>query len=192
MGIKNIKGFLIALILLFSCFTTKAQSVDRNIADKIIELKSSGIDTIVYYHIKCVGYKSVDTCDRGVAYLVWKKENESYIQAFDKCNTDKSQKINPGFMGFLTENVTKIRLDSVYYPQYETLENGKKHEFTTFIDHSCIYSFDIYAGKLFFKKTIDDYALETKYVNEKYLNKNFDRLCTPSKYGDAYHRWLYH
>ncbi|MEP6612085.1 MAG: hypothetical protein ABJA76_09385, partial [Mucilaginibacter sp.] len=50
---------------------------------------------------------------------------------------------------------------------------GKQVKLTTMVDHSCHNIFEFYTNDKELKKDIDDFALETQYIDKKYVNLNY-------------------
>jgi len=67
----------------------------------------------------------------------------------------------------------QIQKDKIKYPEYRKRVNGKIGIYYSYIDHSCHNIFEIHTINRILKKDIDDYALETKYNEEKHLNRNY-------------------
>lgn len=152
---------------------------DEKVSNKIKELRNSKVDTIICYYITCYGSIRI-TPDTGctlddIKYLLWVKNNNSFIQRFDECNNYSFTNISNELKGYIFSNHVKMKNEKILYPEYDIIVKGKKETYTTLIDHSCHNFVEIYTGTKKFTKDIDDYALETKYVDGKHLNKNYAR-----------------
>jgi hypothetical protein len=151
----------------------------KEIGKRINELHKNGIDTIICYYVDCVG--SVHTVEGNdtschafdVKYLLWSDKRKYLIQRFDECADHLPLIIKPTFFYFLKTNLTEIKAEQLKYPEYDIVEGGEKKTYSTSVDHSCHSTFEICIGKTRINKDIDAYALETKFVDDKYLNKNF-------------------
>lgn len=174
------KRYYILLWSLLCCCYCKAQShVDEQISQKINELKKDGVDTIVSYHRYCVGYQRLisasDTSCRGfdVHYLLWTKSNLHYLKKFDECRQYSTEEIAKDFLITFSSNFKIIGQEYVKPPTFDKIIKGKKQELVTYIDHSCHSAFKFFMLNTSFEKTIDDFDLETQYVDGKYLNKYY-------------------
>lgn len=152
---------------------------DKEVKNKIQELRGNKIDTIVCYYVNCIGAEvhvlSSDTSCTAydIKYLLWAEQGKYFMQRFDECSDHLSIPIEPSFFHFLKKNFIKIKKLKIHYPEYDVIEKHKKKTYFTFVDHSCHTIFEIHVGEKLVKQDIDDFALETKYVEGKYLNKNF-------------------
>jgi hypothetical protein len=78
----------------------------------------------------------------------------------------------PQFFKVLKNNFAKIEKENLRYPEYSVVVKGKKRFLGTIIDHSCHTIIEIHVPDKLIEKNIDDFALETKYV-EGHPNKNY-------------------
>jgi hypothetical protein len=109
----------------------------------------------------------------GIKYLLWSNHGKHYIQRFDECKEYQSATISSLFFSLLKSHYYEIQKDKIKYPEYRKRVNNKMGTYYSYIDHSCHNIFEIHTSNGILKKDIDDYALETKYDEEKHLNRNF-------------------
>lgn len=142
------------------------------------ELKRDRTDTIISYYVDCVDYVHAmqpDSCSAfDIKYLLWGKNGKHYIQRFDECKEYPSAPTSLFFFKLLRSHYSEIQKAKLKYPKYKIRVNGKLGVYYTYIDHSCHNIFEIHTNDKILKKDIDDYALETKYDDEKHLNWNFN------------------
>ena len=150
---------------------------DKKINNKIQELRNNKVDTIVCYYINCIGSRlrlASDSCVAyDIKYLLWSDHGNHYIQRFDECKEYQSATASLLSFGLLKWHYSEIQRGGIKYPEYKIRVNGKLGIYHSFIDHSCHNIFEIHTNNKIVKKDIDDYALETKYDEEKHLNRNF-------------------
>ena len=151
----------------------------KKVIDRIHQLQEKKIDTIVCYYVKCNGgiypyYK--DSC---VAYdkhyLMWMEANKCYMQQFDECKNHEAKLISPQFLKIVRQNFPLIKTEKLKTPEYTIMVKGKPITHFVERDHSCITFFEIYTGKKILEKRIDVFDLDTKYIDDKHLNKNYYR-----------------
>jgi hypothetical protein len=173
------KFFIICCLLLFSAPVCRAQldstfsKTDKDVLSKIQELRNKKIDTIVCYYIDCIGalprLEIPDSCTSSkTKYLLWRSNSKSFIQKFDECNVYKAISINSAFFSLLKHNYKQFK-----YPEFYEIVNGKKILSNIWQDHSCHTMFEIDIKGIILIKDIDAFALDTKYVDDKYLNINY-------------------
>ena len=178
------KTFITALLFLLVTSCCKAQTgnalsaTDSKIKNKINELKRDKTDTIICYYVDCVGslhLKPPDSCLAfDVKYLFFGGHGKHYMQRFDECKEHSVSDLNKDVFALLNNNYPKIKIAKIRYPQFTMKEKGKlKKSYYLMVDHSCHHILEIYIGDNILKKDIDDFALETKYDEEKHLNRNF-------------------
>jgi len=180
------KFFIISCLILFSVSICRAQldsslyKTDKEVINKIQELRDKKTDTIVCYYIDCVGamprLEIPDSCTSSkTKYLLWRSNSKSFIQKFDECNTYKANPMSSTFFNLIKLNFNGIKKEKIKYPAYDEIIKGKKLELSTLIDHSCHNIFEINIKGKITSKDIDDFALETKLVDDKYINKYYNR-----------------
>ena len=158
--------------------TNNALSVtDSKTNDKINELEKDKVDTIIRYYVDCIGsmhLRPPDSClAYDIKYLFWRQNGKHYMQRFDECKEHSMFEINQDIFALLRNNYSEIKIAKIKYPEFKVKEKGKLKTFYFSIDHSCHNIFEIHIGNKIINKDIDDDALETKYVDEKELNRNF-------------------
>lgn len=145
------------------------------------ELRGKGVDTIVYYYVNCIGHKGWfhppdSSCEpHQIKYLFWVENHEYLMQQFDECTDHKKAKTTFPFTAFIKRSYNKMRFASMLYPRYYTIIKRKKVYSEVVRDHSCHHMFEIYNGKKKLSEDIDEFALDTKYVEDKYYNLNYNR-----------------
>lgn len=176
-----------SLYLLFICCLgfichASAQTADNKVEAKLIELRKAGVDTIILYHSYCIGgaLMAIDSADAAKChpnnekYLFWADKGINYVQRFDECynyNTikDKStlviQLIKFHFLSLKKERIKPVKFRQMY--------KGKMQTLITSIDHSCYADIDFYIGKKV-SKFINDFALDTKFVDDKKNQPNIN------------------
>ena len=178
------KTYTTLFLFFLSTLLCKAQTnnvlstTDSKVNDKINQLNKGKIDTIICYYVDCVGSEHAmppDSCLAfDIKYLLWSKNGKYYIQRFDECK-EYSSAVTGSFSFKLLENhYSEIQKSKLKYPKYKMRVNGKLDVYYTYIDHSCHNIIEIHTNDKILRKDIDDYALETKYDDEKHLNRNFD------------------
>lgn len=155
----------------------KAQTTTQIVDNKIDTLKNKGIDSILCYYVDCVGsiysFNDQVKCHTETKYLFWIYKNQSFVQRFDNCNQHKEISINSSVFNLISHNLTKIKSSKLKYPEYDTIIKGKKTTVGEGLDHSCHSIFEIHIKKKLIQKDLDEYALSTKYIDEKHINKNY-------------------
>jgi hypothetical protein len=150
---------------------------DKRIMDKIQDLHNKKADTTIYYHVECIGgmahFPLRNLCIAyDVKYLLWIDSNKYFIQKFDECFEYKPANISSSFFDLIRHNFYKIKNGEIKNPRFTATIYGKAVETSSFIDHTCRNIFEIYTGDNILIKRIDDYDLDTKYV-EGHFNKNY-------------------
>ncbi|HWZ02754.1 MAG TPA: hypothetical protein VNX40_04030 [Mucilaginibacter sp.] len=161
----------------YSQLDSVRNETDKEIIDKIQVLHDKKIDTLVYYHVECTGYMtgpvSPDSCFAyDVKYLLWIDNQKYFIQRFDECFKYEPSNITSSFFDVVRHNFFRIKNNEIRNPQFTEVIKGKKVDLESFVDHSCINIFEIHIGSQSLTKKIDQYDLETKYV-DGHLNKNY-------------------
>lgn len=178
------KTFIAFCLICLLNITCKAQSdtstvTGKKIVDKIHQLQAQKIDTIVCYYVECIGGIYPYYPDSCVAheknYLIWMEKDKCFIQRFDECEDHEAKLISPQFLTRIRKNFSKVKNQKLKMPQYTEMVKGKPVTYDVTIDHSCISFFDIYIGEKVLEKKIDDFDLETKYIDSKHFNKNYYR-----------------
>jgi hypothetical protein len=159
--------------------STITSTVDKKVESRIQELRDKKTDTIICYYVDCIGSIYIikkDSCSTYRAkYLLWANNGQYLIQRFDDCSDYKPLVLGSSFFRILNHYYNKIEHDKLEYPKYTIWIEGKKQTYYTMIDHSCHTIFEIVIGNKVLKKDLDEYALETKYIDGKYLNLNYSR-----------------
>ena len=175
------KFFIVLGLCLFSfgfCFA-QLDSISvtyKKVNSKILELKGRKIDTIISYHIDCIGRMFLfrpDSCAaQPVKYLLWRDHGQYFVERFDPCKDYNPILASAHLTLFLQNNFFKIEESKIQYPKLKHIIKGKVIYDYVFIDHSCHYIFEFDINNKLFTKNIDDFALETKYY-ERHLNVNY-------------------
>ena len=181
---KNHKSTLIlALIFILSLNISFAQTVDKKVENKIAELKRNSIDTLICYYNFCTAETLdiivPDSCIVNESkYLFWVDHGIYYSQHFDNCNLYPVRKRDTS--EFL--EIALSRLDSIRNAEIKIVEHYNKDKNSKVtdsaevlsVDHSYYTCFDFYIGNESFKKSINKFDLETKMLDEKTANDNFE------------------
>jgi hypothetical protein len=147
--------------------------------DKIQLLHDKKVDTIIYYHVECTGgmirMRFRDSCVAyDIKYLLWIDSNKYFIQKFAECFEYEPSNISSSFFDLIRHNYLKIKSSKIQNPRFTEIIKGKAVNETSFIDHTCHNIFEMQIGNRNLTKKIDDYNLETKYV-DGHFNKNYYR-----------------
>nr|WP_067056517.1 hypothetical protein [Mucilaginibacter sp. L294] len=177
------KTLLLIIAGLFAASVCCAQSPDsitnKKVNKRTAELKNEKVDPIICYYVDCVGYVKryyPDSCNTSlVKYLFWKIDTTAYIQHFDNCNDYEMRQVSSQLINTILKNPNTIKKAHLEYPQYVEIVNGKKHLLSVMRDHSCHYMFEIHTSTGVILKDIDDFALDTKYIDNKYPNLNYNK-----------------
>lgn len=172
------KVFYLTAFFFLLFLNLKGQTTTQKVNEKISVLKSNGIDTVLCSYVNCIGFISVfddqATCHTDTTkYIFWTIKNKSFIQKFDNCNQYKEILIDSSLFHLINNNLTKIKSSIIKHPEFIEIIKGKKSRFSTFIDHSCHYIYEIHLKNQLIKKEIDDFYLKTKYIDDKFLNINY-------------------
>ena len=157
----------------------KAQITTQKVDEKTNELKSKGVDSVLCYYVNCIGntIRESDTPTKcytdTIKYLFWIYKNQSFAQKFDNCNIHQEVSINLSIFNLICHNLAKIKSAKIKYPEYDEIIKGKKVTLNVFRNHSCHSIFEINIKKELIQKDVDDFALLTKYVDGKHMNKNY-------------------
>jgi hypothetical protein len=167
------------LLLSIRCLAQLDSTFNRTdkIVAKIQELHNENTDTIIYYHVECTGgMVQMHFRDSCIAYdkkyLLWIKGNKCFIQKFDECFEYKPASIGSSFFDLIRRNYYKIKNGKLKNPRTTEIIKGKAVDRFWFIDHTCYNIFEIYTGKNILIKKVNDYDLDTKYV-DGHSNKNY-------------------
>lgn len=173
-------SLVFVFVISYSVCIAQADSIpiaDKKANEKIAELRSQGIYTILCYYVDCVGYFhpfNPDSCTSFTTkYLFWTKNNLSFLQCFDECRDYKPARIGLNLFSLIKSRYPQIQKAKIKYPAYYGMVNGKRVKLTTMVDHSCHNIFKFYKNNKEIEKDIDDFALETKYIEKKYINLNY-------------------
>jgi hypothetical protein len=170
----------LSFILFFKAKTYGQDSLsdpNAKIAIKIAEFKKKGISKYLYYYMQCSGEiltrYSPDSCIAGgEKYLIWKEEDKSYKQRFDRCRDYEAQVVSNKIFDIIDRRYKDLKKDSIKYPQYYDMVNGKQELFTVHVDHSCVSFIRIYWGTEILEKRVDDFATNTKDLHGR-VNINY-------------------
>jgi hypothetical protein len=179
--------FMKSLIIFCLCFLyipicnaqldSAFSQTDKQVLNKIKDLHQNKIDTIICYYVNCIGsihFHTPNNCKPyDVKYLIWRDKGLSFMQRFDECNNHEPIEINNQFLNVIQHNYFIIQKEQIKYPEYIFIANGKREINTTLIGHSCHTIFEIYTGNKTLRKDIDAFVLDTKLVDDKYLNRNY-------------------
>jgi hypothetical protein len=169
-------------LLFLSCFckaqTGNISATDEKVNQKIHELKVKKIDTIVCYYTYCSGTEprvgANDSCFANeIKYLFWYENNKCFIQRFDECSEHKQANIKATFLNLIRRRYSIIQDEEIKYPQYNGTIKEKTISNTLLQDHSCNIIFEIHTRHRVLRKDIDVFSLETRYFDNKHLNKNY-------------------
>jgi hypothetical protein len=87
---------LASLFILFCRANATAQHEVLTVKDKLAQLRSQGIDSILYYDEKILGPFIGDYVDSMICdlpgYLVWASEGNTFVQKFQGCHTEDYSK----------------------------------------------------------------------------------------------------
>jgi hypothetical protein len=158
------------LVCLLMLSVSHAQSLisitDKKANSRIAELRSKKVNLLVCYYVNCVGYVKIyhpDSCNTAlVKYLLWKAGTKAYLQRFDNCVDYKPNQIPPDLVNTIIKNLNTIKNASLYVG----VVDGKKTILTVMRDHSCHYMFEIHTPTGTIIKDIDDFALDTKELDD--------------------------
>ncbi len=145
--------------------------------NKIQELRSKKIDTTVSYYSDRGNWPMpvvVDSCRaQDIKYLCWADNNHSYIQRFDECKEFAPVIMTPSFFKLLRQNYSKIVKEKIKGPEYVSIVKGKK-VMSRIVESDGSYAIlEIRVAAKTIHKEIDDFAMQTKYVTGKHLNRNY-------------------
>ncbi|MEO6980721.1 MAG: hypothetical protein ABI113_20170 [Mucilaginibacter sp.] len=168
------------LVITYSFCLAQTDSIpvaEKKANEKIAQLRRERVKTILCYYVDCVGYMhgfNPDSCTSfQPEYLFWTNNNLSFIQRFDECTDYKPMNIRPALYNLIKSNYKQIQKAKIEYPVYYGIVDGKQVKLTTMVDHSCHNIFEFYTNDKELKKDIDDFALETQYIDKKYVNLNY-------------------
>jgi len=153
-------------------------TTDKEVKNKIQELRSKKIDTSVCYSVR-EGFiipivVADDSCRaRDIKYLCWTDNHQSYIQRFDECKKFDPVMITPSFSKLLTQNYSKIVKGKIKVPEYIAIVKGKKVLVAMDESDGSYTILEIHVGAKTIHKEIDDFDVQTKYVTGKHLNRNY-------------------
>jgi hypothetical protein len=156
------KGIIIILFFIITSFEIKAQAVGVKVKSYIDHLK---VDSVMIYNYICVGGYYDDSCYREKpTYLFWINNGRSFVKRFDVCQDFKTIELsgeNP--LTFYIRNKKVIELEQIKEPTFIVAKRGKKKSDTLSImtTHSCHHDFNFYLGNEFYKKSADDFDLNT-------------------------------
>ncbi|MGZ3765638.1 MAG: hypothetical protein ACXVA2_13300 [Mucilaginibacter sp.] len=177
--------FLLITFITFLCYSPYCYSqldsarskTDKEVLNKIKELYSKKVDTIICYYSDRGNWLTpvfTDSCvAQDVRYLCWHDNNQSYIQRFDECKEFDPTMIGPSLFKLLRQNYSKIVKEQIKVPEYITIIKGKK-VFTRMIVVDVSYKIlELHLVGKTISKEFTDYALQTKYFSGKHLNRNY-------------------
>ena len=155
-----------------------ASTTDEKVSQKIRELRVKKIDTIVCYYAFCSGTEprigANDSCFANqIKYLFWYENNKCFIQRFDECAELKPANIKSTFLDLIRHKYNVIQDEEIKYPQYNGTVKEKTISNTLLQDHNCSAIFEIHTRHTVLRKDIDVFSLETRYFDNKHLNKNY-------------------
>jgi hypothetical protein len=153
-------------------------TTDEKVFQKIHELKAKKIDTIVCYYTFCSGTQprvgANDSCfANDIKYLLWYENNKCFIQRFDECYEHKPANVKSTFLDLVRHRYNAIQDEEIKYPQYNGTIKEKTISSTLLQDHNCNTIFEIHTRHRELRKDIDVFSLETRYFDNKHLNKNY-------------------
>ena len=115
-----------------------------------------------------------DSCRaQDIKYLFWTDNNHSYMQRFDECKKFDSIIITPSFSKLLRQNYSKIVKEKIKGPEYIAIVKGKRVLSGMDESDGSYAILEIHVGDNAIHKEIDDFAMQTKYVTGKHLNRNY-------------------
>jgi len=155
--------FFFYMPVCYSQLDSTYSKTDKEVMDKIQELRDNKTDTIVCYYVYCNGALRLMPPDSCIAYdikyLLWHHRNQSFIQRFDECKFYKSINIGSSLFNFILTNYFKIQKQNL------------KHDVIA-VDHYCVTKIEFYYGGKPLRKHIDWPDLN-KYSYGKQLNKHY-------------------
>lgn len=174
------RKLLLLVSIVLSGIVCKAQStVDKQVADKIAELRKSGIDTVISYSGYCVGHiisfvnPNDTTCaSANPKYLLWANAGEAHLQKFDGCKNYPVANISHELILIVSSNYKRIKTEEIKPPTFVNIVRGKKQTSSVSSIHTCFSKFEFYTGINSFTKTVDEFYLDTK-VYDKQVNVNY-------------------
>lgn len=171
------KYLIIIVFIQFAYKITIGQCDNSQIENKIRSLKASGVDTVIYYNYMCAGIDYApdfpNECTiHETKYIYWVFNCKTYVQKFDNCF-----KYNPiildssSFISTFFNNINIIKAESIKPVEHHF---RKTTMMTSGSNHGCSTNFRFSTSNEIIEKQIGDFELQTKMVNEKYKNDNYD------------------
>lgn len=174
---------LVGLILISLLNTVCKAQIDTNTVTekkvilKIQQLKHENINTIVCYYVKCTGLPSFaddDSCTSDkIVYVFWENKSKYFIQQFDNCKTHNAINTSPSFLQLIKTHINTILKEKILLPEIIERVNGKSVKYEVVRDHTCRTNFYIYLNGNHHIVWLDNFDVETKYLDDGHLNINY-------------------
>jgi len=179
------KTFITIIFFLSLHYLSNAQvdmllTTDKKIYAKIKELKAKNVDTIISYYIGCSNCDFILRVPNDTSchtyeqkYLIWHQDHQYYLERFDDCKEYNPLVINSAPYELLIRNYSKILKERIRTPEFIKIVNGKRELLHSSDNDYPYYIIKIYVGNKIIKKDIDEYDLNTKYLDGKHPNRNY-------------------
>lgn len=193
---------LFTIVLLFVMGATQAQVVvtDGNeVADridlKVEELQALKVSPIVCYWVDSADYAQPygsDCSPINIRYLVWNSGGKSFTQRFDECAEYKPEAFPAQFMSVVMANLDKIRKEKIKEPETTRIIKGEKKYLVASDERSNHTRFKFWVEDKSFEKDIDDFFLNTKTIDGKYLNSKYleNQRSTLNELKNMMEKWV--
>ncbi|GMN08657.1 hypothetical protein MTsPCn5_40490 [Croceitalea sp. MTPC5] len=178
--ILNIFAFLVLI------HTTNGQQPNAEYLELKKILLESNTELIVEYHSDCIGSAFITLGEVGDCeyenpfYLFWIKEDKYYKRKFTNCGIFKvNEMAKSDFLESVKENlklIEKSEILPVIHKSKKTLEGGVAEEtiIETELSHYCESKFSFHTKSDKIEKSIIDYYLDTKMIDENTPNDNYE------------------
>ncbi len=152
----------------------------KKVIFKIHQLKDENINTIACYYVECSSRAPrvimPDSCaSYNIVYILWENKHTFFIQKFDGCKTYRAVHMDPMFLQIVKKHLDVILKEKIYPPEYVRILNGKPLVYSLSQDHTCHTIFEIYMGSNYQVAGLNNFEVETKYINGRHLNRNYYR-----------------
>jgi len=179
----------IMVIVFFQVFTissfgqlTQAQ-LDSIVNKYVLNLHSTGIDTVCIYNEYCTGCLFTPTSTANLCtdnfsslptYIFWKRNGKTFITKKDICFDYSTIAIsNNSFWQYYFTTKNKIKKEELKTPKYTEIVNGKKETRSLDIDNSIYFKITIDAGNESVTKNINSFYFTEHLGASEEINLNY-------------------